>query len=64
MLKLVELALGAGLVSQGVVVEVDPLWLGGRTGRRQERVVLDVLAVVLNETPAFAATSHRWPFFW
>src|SRR5271165_7525450 len=43
----VELALHAGLVSHGVVIEVDPQRLFGRAGRRQEAVVLDVLAVIL-----------------
>ena len=53
----VELALSARLVSQCVVVEVDPEWFAtssmgapagrGATLRRVEGVVLDVLAVVL-----------------
>ena len=60
----VELAFSATLVRRYVIEEVDPLWLGGRPGGRQERVVLDVLAVVLERTPALTAESHRWPAFW
>ena len=43
----VELGLVASLVTGYVIVEVDPQRLRGRSVRLQERVVLDVLAVVL-----------------